>query len=125
MNALDLAQKAYSNTAAPTRTLRGSEYDAFARITRKLIAAAQATTNRMGLLATAIHENRRLWAILAGDVAEAGNGLPADLRARIFYLYEFTQQHGSKVLRGEANPVILVEINRAVMQGLRDSAAEK
>jgi flagellar protein FlaF len=43
------------------------------------------------------------------------------LRARIFYLAEFTRAHTRKVLRRTAGPDALVEINLAVMRGLRAS----
>jgi len=46
-----------------------------------------------------LHENRRLWRALATDVADADNLLPKELRARIFYLYEFTSHHTSLVIR--------------------------
>ena len=76
-----------------------------------------------GILVTAIHENRRLWTILAGDVADDGNTLPEQLRAQIFYLAEFTGQHSAKVLSGKAGVEILIEINMAVMRGLRQQEA--
>lgn len=70
-------------------------------------------------MAEAIHENRRLWTILASDVVDKENGLPAQLRAQIFYLAEFTESHSRKVLAKEATADALVEINTAVMRGLR------
>jgi flagellar protein FlaF len=44
--------------------------------------------------------------------------LPRALRAQIFYLAEFTRQHTSKVLRGDAEVTPLIDINTAIMQGL-------
>jgi flagellar protein FlaF len=123
VNALHLAKTAYSANRAPIRTDRGTEYEAFAKITHRLKMAAQ--QNRIGFaaLAQALHENRRLWTILAADVAEPGNSLPGDLRARIFYLAEFTAQYSSKVLTEGADPDVLVDINTAVMRGLRQKAS--
>ena len=60
--------------------------------------------------------------MLAGDVADAANGLPKELRAQIFYLAEFTNQHSTLVLRGEGDVDVLVEINTAIMRGLRSQA---
>lgn len=119
MTAHSLAQRAYGQTAAPTRTARGTEYDVMARITHRLIAAAKQGRKGFSQLCQAVHDNRRMWTILATDVADAGNPLPQELRARIFYLAEFTQEHSSKVLRREATVAALVEINTAVMRGLR------
>ncbi len=118
MNAFNMAKTAYSNTASPTRTLRGTEYDAFARITHRMKASAN-DTRKFNLLATALYENKKLWSILAADVSDKDNTLPEELRGRIFYLYEFTAQHTSKVLRKEASVDVLVDINTAVMRGLR------
>ncbi len=67
----------------------------------------------------ALHENRRLWSVLATDVADADNALPNTLRARIFYLAEFTEQHSSQILGNKATVEPLLEINMAVLRGLR------
>jgi flagellar protein FlaF len=115
-----MARSAYAASANPARTPRGTEYEAFARITARLRAASLAGTPGFPALADALHENRRLWTILASDVAESGNGLSPDLRARIFYLAEFTLQHTSRVLAGDGDAAILVDINTAIMGGLRN-----
>ncbi len=119
MTAHSLAQRAYGQTAAPTRTARGTEYDVMARVTHRLIAAARKGKKGFAELCRAIHDNRQLWTLLAADVADDQNLLPDEIRARIFYLAEFTQTHSRKVLRREATIAPLVEINSAVMRGLR------
>lgn len=124
MTATTLAQRAYGQASTPIRTPRGAEYDAFARITHQLISAARTGNADFPELAKAIQENRRLWTTLATDVADDGNRLPRDLRARIFYLAEFTQNHSGKVLRHGASVGPLVEINAAIMRGLRNLAPE-
>lgn len=123
MNTFDIARKGYGAPDAPTRTTRGTEYDLFARITHRLKSAASVKTGSFAALAQAIHENRKLWSVLAADVAEEGNRLPESLRARIFYLAEFTQVHSRKVLSQEATPDALIDINMAIMAGLRQSRA--
>ena len=119
MNATQSAHHGYTASAAPIHTNRGVEYKVFARITRNLAAATSSDSNAIAALAGALHENRRLWAVLAADVAEEDNPLPDMLRARILYLAEFTVHHTRKVLRGQADVAPLVEINTAVMRGLR------
>lgn len=118
MNALDMARTAYSNTAAPTRTARGTEYEVFARITHRLRAAAQAKKTSYPAFVRALNDNRRLWTLLASDVASAENDLPKELRAQVFYLAEFTLKHTSEVLSGKSDEAALVEINTAMMRGL-------
>lgn len=123
MTAHDLARTAYSKSTPSIRTPRASEYDALAHVTGQLRSATTEGRTSVARLAAALHDNRLLWTTLAADVAGPGNGLPEELRARIFYLAEFTQQHSPRVLRGEAAADILVDINTAVMRGLRQGEA--
>ncbi len=123
MNAIQKATAGYGKTAEPIRTHRGTEYEAIARITSQLKRAAGQNANRFGLLAHALHDNRRLWATLAANAADSANGLPRELRARIVYLAEFTRIHSAKVLKSSATAEPLIEINTAVMRGLRDRNA--
>jgi len=109
---------AYRTQARTVGTARGLEYDILARLTRQLRSAAARGHAGIGPLATAIHDNRRLWTIFAVEAADAANPLPGDLRARILSLAEFVRQHGSRVLREGASVEPLIEINMAVMRGL-------
>jgi flagellar protein FlaF len=117
VNALLQARSAYSTTTA-VRPPRSVEYDVFARITECLRRSSSAERD-FRLLVSALAENQKLWTALAVDVADEENALPDALRARILYLAEFTRVHTRKILRGMASPEPLVEINLAVMRGLR------
>lgn len=121
MNAIHLAQSAYKQNAQPIRTDRGTEYDAFAGITRRLKSYGQQKGKDFAALAEALHDNRRLWNILATSVADKQNSLPNSLRAQIFYLAEFTEQHTSKVLSGNDEVDVLVDVNLSIMRGLKPS----
>lgn len=121
MNATDMAQRAYAPTAAPTKSERSIEFEVIARITSRLKAAIEDT--QFPKLLEALHENRRLWRALATDVADPDNMLPQDLRARIFYLAEFTNHHTSKVIAREASAVPLLEVNTAILRGLKQRSA--
>ena len=123
MNALHQATTAYA-AAAPIRTTQATEYDAFARITRRMSRAAAAGQRGFAELAAALHDNRRLWTILAAEVADAANALPRELRAQIFYLAEFTLHHTPRVLASQASATVLIEINTAIMKGLRGQGGE-
>lgn len=120
MNATILAKTAYANPGQPTRTLRGTEYEIFARVTHRLKQAAAVANSNFPALASALYDNRKLWTTLAADVASPDNSLPEMLRARIFYLNEFTQSHSRKVLKGDAAVDVLIDINTAIMRGLRN-----
>lgn len=113
------ARAAYGRREAPVRTARAHEYDLLARCTQKLAMAWMRRKDDFPMLATALTENLQLWSALAADVAEKGNGLPQQLRAQLFYLYEFTAGHTRAVLDNRASVEVLIDINTAVMRGLR------
>lgn len=113
------ARSVYARPEAPHKTPRSLEYDLLAKVTQRLSAAWANRSDNFPRLAAALEENQRIWSTLASDVAGSGNGLPAKLRAQLFYLYEFTALH-SRAIRDEKGSVaILIDINTAVMRGLR------
>lgn len=120
MNSYAMAQRAYAPTTAPTRSNRSIEYDVIARVTFRLKKAI--TEGEYPQLLEVLHENRKLWRTLAIDVADPDNGLPDDLRARIFYLAEFTNHHTNLVIRKEQTAVPLLEVNTAILRGLKQPA---
>ena len=122
MNSADTARRAYGPVGSPTRTARDAEKHVLVQATAAL-KTASAPSQAFTTLVEAVQRNRMLWTRLAGDVAEGSNGLPADLRARIFYLAQFTDHHSRKVLQGDATVDALIEINTAVIRGLGTAAA--
>lgn len=122
MNSAALAQTAYGDARRSAIEPRRVELQAFAAATHRLSAVATGDRRDYPKLAAALHENLRLWTALALDVANAENELPKALRAQIFYLAEFTRTHGRKVMAGEADVAALIDINTAVMRGLRGEA---
>lgn len=122
MNALLKAKSAYASAKAPTRTPKSFEYDVVARITHRIIAAAQQGPKGFPALAEALNDNRKLWGIFETDLLNKENPLPLDLKERMFYLADFTRHHTSKVLARKADVRPLVEINTAIMRGLRSGA---
>ncbi|WP_338549690.1 flagellar biosynthesis regulator FlaF [Roseovarius phycicola] len=114
------AQTAYRDQTQSVKTPKETEFEAFARITSRLKQASALGKSGFKELAAALHDNRRLWTLLASDVADQSNALSPDLRARILYLSEFTRQHSTQVLK-QSEPVDpLIEINSAMMRGLRN-----
>ena len=117
--ATNIARAASGQREAPLRTNRSHAYDLLARCTQQLAMAWTRRKEDFSTLAVALTENLQLWSALAADVAESGNGLPAPLRAQLFYLYEFTAGHTRAVLDQRGSVEVLVDINTAVMRGLR------
>ncbi|MEO0915793.1 MAG: flagellar biosynthesis regulator FlaF [Pseudomonadota bacterium] len=119
MNVAERAQDGYRKNAAYTKSPRDAEYEVIARISHKLRSAAQSRATNYPRYVEALSDNRRLWTTLASDLALPENGLPKDLRARLFWLAEFTESETQKLLRNEGDVGVLIEINAAVLQGLR------
>jgi len=119
VTALQSARSAYARPEAPARTSRSVEYDLLARTTQRLSLAWTRRKDDFPAFVEALSDNMRLWSTLALDVAQPENGLPSALRAQLFYLYQFTTEHSRAVLKGAASVEVLVDINTAVMRGLR------
>ena len=123
MNAVERAKEGYGRSSAPIRSARATEYEVIAKISHKLRSAAIRRDTDFPAYISALSDNARLWTTLAADVAQGTNALPKDLRARIFWLAEFTTQTTHKLMQGEGDVGILIEINASILQGLhnRDS----
>ena len=74
---------------------------------------------RTARLAEAMHDNVRLWMALGADVASDENQLPKPLRVQILGLANFARTHMLRVLAGEETVDALIDINMAIMKGLR------
>ncbi len=110
---------AYARHETPARSLRSIEYDLIAQVTQRLRSAWNNRSADFPGFVRALTDNQKLWTTLASDVALPENGLPQALRARLFYLYEFTASHSRAVLESDARIDVLTDINTAVMRGLR------
>lgn len=124
MVATVLKPNGYLEAVKTTGAPRNVEYQVFTRATGKLSRASRDGAE-FRELAEALHENLSLWNVIATDVIDDDNALPNQLRAQLFYLYEFTRAHTKKVMRREADAAPLIDINTAVMRGLRQSVPGK
>lgn len=122
MNLSALAARTYSAPELPVRTERDTEYALFARITGHMRRAAERGRDGFPELVAALNDNLRLWTMLASDVADPDNALPAPLRAQLFYLADFTMRHTGQVLARKAGAEALIDINTALMRGLVNAA---
>lgn len=119
MNATSLALKGYAENSASTRSDRRAEYEIIARVTQELRDCAVQSKSNFSAFAKALHTNQSLWTALVVDIADAENSLPQDLKARILYLAEFTAHQTRLILRKKASVMPLLEINMAVLRGLK------
>ncbi len=125
MSVVERAREGYGRNAVPIKSHRAAEYEAIARASHRLRAAALQRNSDFPEYIAALHENRKLWSTLAIDVAHPENGLPQDLRARLFFLAEFTESETRRLMNKQGDVGVLIEINAAVLQGLRGQEAPK
>lgn len=109
-----MSLEAYSRAQAQSADLRSTEYRAFAKVTKALMEADDATVQKV----EAVHINRSLWGVLADDCANPQNALPADLRARIIALSRWVGAYSSDVIRHKKSIEPLIDLNRIMMEGL-------
>lgn len=107
--------------SAGLRTERDSEYEAFSHVTR-LLRSTQKQPFGPDTVA-AIHKNSELWTILASDLAQAENSLPDETKAGLISLAGFQLRHGLAILNGQGQVEALIDVNVAVMKGLRGEVA--
>lgn len=122
MNTADLARSAYTKAKAPLSDTRSQEYEIFARVTSALVLAKSEDFPRK---AEALHNNSKLWNALTSDLAHPNNKLPRDLRARLFFLAEFTFALTRKALQENADFTALIDINTAMMRGLKGQPVDE
>ena len=119
MNVVEHAKEGYGRNAVPIKSHRSAEYEAIARISHRLRTAALNKEKNYPEFVEALSENGRLWTTLAVDLVQPENALPKELRSRLFWLAEFTSHETMRILRNQGDVAILIEINAAVLQGLR------
>ncbi|MDF2235597.1 flagellar biosynthesis regulator FlaF [Albimonas sp. CAU 1670] len=114
---------AYGDAAHAALTPRQAEYRIFARVTHRLSEAQAALeAGEIGAysrLASAAHDNLRLWLTLAADLMIEENGLPETLRAGLLSLAAYVERETPRLVKREISAAPLVEINASVMKGLR------
>lgn len=125
MDAYSRASASYGGAQMVASPPRQIEYQAFAKATHALSAAASAEgPDAFSRLAAALNDNMKLWMIIATDIALPENELPKRLRAQLFSLAVFTRGHTKRILAREAgaDAAELIEVNSAIMRGLRARA---
>jgi flagellar protein FlaF len=113
------ARTGYAQAAAPVRTERGTEYAVFARMTAALRAVDETDKRQFPALARAVHDNQRLWSALEDDLRHEANALPVPLKAQLLGIAGFVRRQSNAVLAGRGSVAPLIDINTAIMKGLR------
>lgn len=116
------AQQGYKTAQRELTSFKGIELKVFSKVTSALKSVDVEELNGMVKLAPALVDNAKLWSILLVDMLNPENELPQSLKNSLISLAEFTQKHTLKVLAGEADHSVLVDINESIIAGLRQSA---
>ena len=118
-----MSLRAYQRAAERAETPRETEYRLFGEVTRSLMAAAEGPVDDLQAQVKALDWNRRLWTTLASDCSRTENGLPMGVRAQIISLSLWVTRHSSAVMRKKESFQPLIDVNRAIMEGLRTQIA--
>lgn len=119
MYASEMAKRGYASFQKQVASETELELKIFTSITGRLMAADPKAIGGFSKLAEALNDNARLWNLLFIDMTHEGNSLPIELRNGLIYLAEFTRMHTQKVMRGEAEVDILIDINKSIIAGKR------
>lgn len=119
MNAYASPYNLPPRAASAIRSPRDVEYSTFSRVTAALRQARSPQE-----VTAAVHLNTSLWNTLLADLMSPDNRLPQGLRADLAGLAVFSAQHGLKVMSNAAGTEPLVDINLAIMRGLRGEVAQ-
>ncbi|MFV3076835.1 flagellar biosynthesis regulator FlaF [Niveispirillum fermenti] len=112
---------AYRQSIMDTATPRQLERKVFQQVTMDLETATR--SNDAMARIRAIDRNRRLWITLIADVSDTGNLLPDALKAGLISLGLWVDRYSGQALSTDHPLSPLVDVNRAVMQGLGPAPA--
>jgi flagellar protein FlaF len=119
---MDVAAQAangYRAVQLQTQSARSIEAKLFAEITAALVRAQRAGKPGFRDLVAALHRNRTLWDALLADLAQETNALPTALKGQLIQLGHFVRQFTVRLLKGEDDVQVLIDINHAILEGLR------
>jgi len=110
----------YQTALRTTENPRSMEYRLFAQVTRALMDCKDKSAQQR---IEALDMNRRMWLVLQADLVDGRNQLPNQLKASLISLSIWVEKHTSKTMAGSVGIDPLIDVNRAVMEGLSLSGA--
>ena len=119
MSKAQSAARAYSAHSVQTKSLRDQEYEVILEVTRQMKRLHSQKTPQFEEVIVALNKNERLWNTIGAQVADDANELPQALRAGLLYMSRFVAVQTGKVLREKSDFASLVEMNIAVLRGLK------
>lgn len=117
-----MSLQAYQKAQRQSESPRDAEYRLFGQVTHALIEADKVRSDFKKLV-DALDWNRRLWSTLAVDCSTSANQLPPNVRAQIISLSIWVSRFSSEVAKSRGSLEPLIDVNRAIMQGLASRPA--
>ena len=108
---------AYQRVREVAETPRATEYRLLGDVSAEMVTAWE-RGHRGAALMPALHRNREMWSTFAAVCGTVGNGLPDSLRASIISISLWVDRFTSDVVAGREPIDALLEVNRAVREGL-------
>lgn len=125
---------AYKRTIAETENPRQIERRILARVTSGM-SSVQEEFDKAELfeknailnasLRSTLSDNVNFWALMKVDLISPSNSLPADLRASLASMAIFVENHTAKVLSGNGNLSLLIDVNKSILAGLSGIVPEE
>ena len=113
---------AYQRVRELAETPRATEFRLLGDVTGEMVAAWE-RGHRGAALMPALHRNREMWSTFAAVCGSAGNSLPDALRASIISISLWVDRFTSEVIAGREPIDPLLEVNKAVREGLAGERA--
>jgi len=118
-----MSLQAYQKAQRQSESPREAEYRLFGQVTHALIEADKDNRSDFKRLIDALDWNRRMWSTLAVDCSSPDNQLPPNVRAQIISLSIWVSRFSSEIAKSRSSLEPLIEVNRAIMQGLAQRPA--
>ena len=126
MTEINRARQGYQQVKRQTAPSMDIELQIFRSVTHELIQTQPKDGKLLSpSFAKALTDNAQFWNVLFMDLLHPDNKLPMPLRQSLIGLAEFTQTHTHKVLQGEADARVLIDINQNMIAGLNASKQSK
>lgn len=116
------AQRGYGQVKRQASSEKHIEIELFTKMTTQLKSHVLAEESALKLtpsLARDLLSNLKLWQIIMLDLLTDENTLELSLKKSLIELAEFTQSHTQKIFRNEGAVDVLIDINVAILSGLR------
>lgn len=110
-----MSLNAYERAATRAESPRETEYRALLAVTRELERVDQ---DDIAAYFRALHDNLRVWLIFQASLVEGTPIQDDKLRANLISLSIWVEKHTRLCQRREADVQALIEVNRAIMEGL-------